>query len=113
MKRIEAIFPAERLYNVSDELKKVGVGGLTVYDSKGRGQVPIQQRVAGRGGLFTPMFNTNCCVVVVVSDSKVEQVVQAILNSAGSGMAGEGKIFITNVDRAVDIGSKKSGDEVL
>ncbi len=113
MKRIDAIVPAERLSNVNDALKKAGVGGMTVFDSKGRGQVPIQQRSAGRGGVFTPEFNTNCSIMVVVKDSDVDKVVNAIVQGASTGLAGEGKVFVTSVHDAVDIGSKKRGEQAL
>jgi nitrogen regulatory protein P-II 1 len=113
MKKIEAVIPAERLSQVSDELKKVGVGGLTCFDSKGRGQMPIQKRSAGRGGVFTPEFNTNCTVLVVVRDGDVDKTVNTIVKAASTGLAGEGKIFISNVDDVVDIGSKKKGEAAL
>ena len=113
MKRIDAIVPAERVTNVSDELRKVGVGGMTCFDTKGRGQVPIQQRSAGRGGVFTPMFNTNCTIMVVVKDGDLEKAVQAILKGGSTGLAGEGKIFVANVDDAVDIGTKKRGEQAI
>jgi nitrogen regulatory protein P-II 1 len=113
MKRIDAVIPAERLTNVNDALRKAGVGGLTIFDSKGRGQNPPQQRTAGRGGVFTPEFNTNSSIMIVVKDSDADKVVQAILQGASTGLAGEGKVFVTHVDDAVDIGSKKRGEQAL
>lgn len=113
MKRIDAVIPGERLSRVSDALRQAGVGGLTACETKGRGQIPIQQRSAGRGGMFTPEFNTNCSIMTVVKDSDVDKVIQAILQSASSGLAGEGKVFVSNVDDAVDIGTKKRGDAAL
>jgi len=113
MKRIDAVVPAERLTNVNEALKKAGVGGVTCFDTKGRGQVPIQQRSAGRGGVFTPEFNTNCSIMVVVKDGDTDKVVQAILQGASSGLAGEGKVFVSSVDDAVDIGTKKRGESAL
>ncbi len=114
MKRIEAVFPTERTWQVNDALKKIGVGGLTIFNTRGRGQIPIQQRSAGRGGgIFTPEFNTNSTLMVVVKDADVEKVVQAILQSASTGLAGEGKVLVTNVDDVVDIGSKKRGEQAL
>ncbi len=114
MKRIEAVFPTERTWQVNDALKTIGVGGLTIFNTRGRGQIPIQQRSAGRGGgIFTPEFNTNSTLMVVVKDADVEKVVQAILQSASTGLAGEGKVLVTNVDDVVDIGSKKRGEQAL
>lgn len=114
MKKIEAVIPTERLSRVSEELKKTGATGLTCFDTKGRGQIPIQKVQTGRGtGVYTPEFNTNCSIIVVVKDSDVDKAIQAIVNSASSGMAGEGKIFVSNVDDVVDIGSKKKGESAL
>lgn len=113
MKRIDAVIPAERLSKVNDALKQVGVGGVTCFDSKGRGQRPIEQRSAGRGGVFTPEFNTNCSIMVVVKDGDVDKVINAIVQAASTGLVGEGKVFVTSVDNVVDIGSKKSGEQAL
>ncbi len=117
MKRIDAVFPAERVWEVNNALKKIDVGGLTIFNTRGRGQVPIQQRSTGAGrggsGVFTPEFNSNMSLMVVVKDSDVEKVVQAILQSASTGLAGEGKVFVTDVDDVVDIGSKKRGEQAL
>ena len=113
MKRIEGIIPTERLSKVNDALRNVGVGGVTCFDTRGRGQVPIQQRIAGRAGLFTPEFNTNSTIMVVVKDADADKVINAILEAASTGLAGEGKVFVTHVDDVIDIGSKKRGEEAL
>lgn len=114
MKKIEAVIPVERLGNVSNELEKVGVGGMTCYDTKGRGQVPIKEMQTARGtGVYTPEFNTNCSIFVVVKDSDADKVVQAIVSAASSGLAGEGKVFVSNVDDVIDIGTKKKGESAL
>ena len=114
MKKIDAVIPAERLSRVSDELKKAGIGALTCFDTKGRGRNPIQPVQTSRGtGMYTPEFATNCSILVVVKDGDVDKTVQAILNSAGTGLAGEGKIFVSKIDDVVDIGTKKRGDAAL
>jgi nitrogen regulatory protein P-II 1 len=51
--------------------------------------------------------------VVVAKDSMMNMVVDKILESASTGLAGEGKIFISDVDDVVDIGSKKRGEDGL
>jgi len=52
-------------------------------------------------------------VVVVVKDSAADKVVNKILEVASTGLAGEGKIFVTDVDDAVDIGSKNRGESAI
>ncbi|MEM2759422.1 MAG: P-II family nitrogen regulator [Nitrososphaerales archaeon] len=114
MKKIEAVIPAERLSRVSEELKRVGIGGLTCFDSRGRGQIPIKEVQTSRGtGTYTPEFNTNCSILVVVKDVDVDKVINAIISAAGTGLTGEGKIFVSSIDDAVDIGSRKRGDSAL
>ncbi len=114
MKRIEAIIPSERLNAVNEALKKVGVGGITVMDSKGRG-AGKREPVAGARGTtyYIPEFHTRTTLVTVVDDSKVDDVINAILGAASTGSPGDGKIFITNVEDVVDIGSKKRGPGAL
>ena len=58
-------------------------------------------------------FNANSTMVVVVKDSVVDKVVSKILEATGTGMAGEGKIFVSDVDDAVDIGSKTRGESAI
>lgn len=114
MKKVEAVIPAERLSKVNSELKKIGGYGITCFDSKGHGQIPIKELQTSRGtGVFTPEFNTNCSIFIVVRDSDVDKVIQAIVNMASTGLAGEGKIYVSNINEAIDIGTKARGESVL
>jgi nitrogen regulatory protein P-II 1 len=51
--------------------------------------------------------------VIVTKDSMVNKVIDKILQSTSTGLAGEGKIFVSDVDEAVDIGSKQRGEGAL
>jgi nitrogen regulatory protein P-II 1 len=114
MKRIEAIFPQGRVNRVFEALEKIDIGGLTYFDSKGRGQLARPEIISGRGtSTFTPEFNANSSVVVVVKDSVADKVVNKILEVASTGLAGEGKIFVSDIDDAVDIGSKNRGESAI
>lgn len=114
MKRIEAVIATEKVSAVNDALKKVGVGGVTVLDAKGRGAGPRAQVTGSRGTSYhVPEFHSRSSILTVVDDSKVDAAVDAILNAASTGSAGDGKIFISTVEDAVDIGSKKKGSSVV
>ena len=63
--------------------------------------------------MYRPEFNVNSTIVVVAKDSMANKVVDKILESTSTGLAGEGKIFISDVEEAVDIGSKKRGEGAL
>lgn len=110
MKRIEAIIAAEKLSAVNEALKKAGVGGATILDAKGRGKGEKPQIQTGRGTQrLAAEFSVRANVVTVVDDSEVEKVLQAILDTVSTGSAGDGKIFISTVNEAIDIGTKKRG----
>jgi nitrogen regulatory protein P-II 1 len=114
MKRIEAIVPHGRMDRTFESLKQLDLGGFTYYEVKGRGQIPRPQIHAGRGTTsFTPAFNVNALIVLVVKDSMVDAVAENILNSSSTGLAGEGKLFISDVDDAIDIGSKTRGEAAI
>jgi nitrogen regulatory protein P-II 1 len=114
MKKIEAVFPSARLSQAFAALEKEEIGGLTYFESKGRGQAARPQLTSGRGtSTYIPEFNANSTMVVVVKDSLVDKVVNKILEATGTGMAGEGKVFVSDVDDAVDIGSKTRGESAI
>ena len=111
MKRIEAIIQSEKQRQVIDVLSKSGIGGLTVTQSLGRG-AGERPRIGGEKGQEIE-FNSVDTIVTVVDDSQVEQIVKAIADAAYSGTKGDGKIFVTPVDGAMDIFTKKKDAEAL
>ena len=114
MKKIEAVVPAARLESAFAALGELGLGGFTYYDSRGRGQIPRPEIHSGRGtSTYRPEFNLNATIVVVTKDSMSDNVVSKILDSTSSGLAGEGKIFVSDVDEVIDIGSKQRGEGAL
>ena len=114
MKKIEAVIPQARLERVFVALKELDLGGLTYFDSKGRGQVPRPTLHSGRGtSNYTPEFNVNATIALVVSDSLTNKVIDKILEGTSSGLAGEGKIFVSDIEDAIDIGSNKRGESAI
>jgi nitrogen regulatory protein P-II 1 len=114
MKKIEAVVPHARLELVLSALKAIGLGGLTYYESKGRGQNPRPILHSGRGtSTYTPEFNLNATLVVVAQDSAVDNILSTILENSSTGLKGEGKIFVYDLDDAVDIGSKSRGEAAI
>jgi nitrogen regulatory protein P-II 1 len=114
MKKIEAVVPAARLDKAFAALKELDLGGFTYYDSKGQGQIARPEIHSGRGtSTYRPEFNVNSTIVIVTKDSVMDKVIEKILQSTSTGLAGEGKIFVSDVDEAVDIGTKKRGESSL
>jgi nitrogen regulatory protein P-II 1 len=110
MKRIEAIIASEKLLPVNEALKNAGVGGCTVLDAKGRGKGEKPTVESGRGtSRYTSEFSARSAIFTVVDDSEVDNVINTILDVASTGSPGDGKIFISTVNDAIDIGSKVRG----
>ena len=107
MKMIVAIIRPEKLECVKKALEERGVTGMTVTEVKGRGeQKGIRLQFRGREVEVDLLQKTK--VEVVVSDDKVEEVVEAIVNSARTGKFGDGRIFIVPVEKSVKI---RTGEE--
>ena len=114
MKRVEAIISNERVLELNDALKRAGVGGCTIFESRGRGKGPKPMVESSRGtARYVSEFSVRANVLTVVDDSDVEKVINTILNTVSTGSAGDGKIFISPVVDAVDIGTKKHGDGAI
>src|ERR671934_446998 len=111
MKRIEAIVASEKVLDVNEALKNAGVGGCTILDAKGRGKGEKPVVETGRGtGRYTSEFSVRADVVIIVDDSEVDKVVKTIVDTVSTGSAGDGKIFVSSINEAIDIGTKKRGE---
>jgi len=114
MKRIEALVPSDKLREVREAIKSSGAGGLLILGGKGQGSGERPEISGGRGtGRHLAEYNTIESIMTVVDDSKAQSVVSAILNAASTGSKGDGKVFVTTVDEAFDIGTKQSGSTVI
>ncbi len=104
MKIIEAIIQTDMLDDVIKGIRKIGVGGLTVYNAQGQGA--SEPPLVGQ-------FFSRTIVMTVVEDGKADEVMESIANTACTGAKGDGKIFITNVEESTDICSKEKGIHTL
>ncbi|HJU13426.1 MAG TPA: P-II family nitrogen regulator [Candidatus Nitrosotalea sp.] len=109
MKRVEAVVSNEKLDAVVEALKKVGVGGITVFEAKGWGRASKLAKGAEKSPSSVKKYNVKSYILTVVDDSIVDKVISAIIETASTGSVGDGKIFIDNIDTAVDIGSGQKG----
>jgi nitrogen regulatory protein P-II 1 len=114
MKRLDIIVPSEQIGKVNDILRKNKVGGMTFYEIKGRGHSKYESEYVGTGVMeYTPEFGYWTKIEVIVTDSQVKQITEDLLQTISRGSSSDGKIFIYDVGEAIDIGTKKTGDEVL
>jgi nitrogen regulatory protein P-II 1 len=112
MKKIEAIVQPSKFEAVKTALHEIGVEGMTVSEVRGHGRQKGHTEVY-RGNEYTVDLLPKVKIEMVVADSLADSAVQAILQSARTGKIGDGKIFISNVDRAIRIRNEDGGDAAL
>ena len=99
MKKIEAIIRPFKLEEVKEALVEEGIRGLTISEVRGYGRQKGHTETY-RGSEYRIEFVPKIKIEVVIEDSKVEKIVDAILKTAKTGQVGDGKIFIYNVEDA-------------
>ena len=112
MKLITAIIKPFRLDDVRNALSEVGVNGMTVTEVKGFGRQRGHTELY-RGAEYVVDFLPKSKVEVAVSDELVERVIEAITAAARTGKVGDGKIFVTAIDRVVRIRTGELDDSAL
>ena len=107
MKLITAIIKPFKLDDVREAIANLGVEGLTVSEVKGFGRQKGHTELY-RGAEYVVDFLPKVKVEVVVKSEDVDRCVEAIVAAARTGKIGDGKIFITSVERVVRI---RTGEE--
>jgi nitrogen regulatory protein P-II 1 len=112
MKKVEAIIKPFKLDEVKDALSEVGIQGMTVTEVKGFGRTGGKKEVY-RGSAYVVDFVPKVKVEIVVSDEQTQQVLDAIEKSAKTGRIGDGKIFVSSIDKAVRIRTGETGEDAI
>jgi len=112
MKKIEAIIKPFKLDDVREALSEIGVQGMTATEVKGFGRQKGHTELY-RGAEYVVDFLPKVKIEVVVNDDLVERSIEAITNAARTGKIGDGKIFVTTVERVVRIRTGEEGPEAV
>lgn len=112
MKKVEAIIKPFKLDEVKDALAEVGIKGMTVTEVKGFGRTGGKREVY-RGSAYVVDFVPKVKIEVVVPDSLVVSVLEAVEGAAKTGRIGDGKIFVSPVEEAIRIRTGEKGDEAI
>ena len=102
MKKIEAIVKPFKLDDVRESLSEVGVTGLTVTEVKGFGRQKGHTELY-RGAEYVVDFIPKVKIEVVVAEDLLDKCIETIINAARTGKIGDGKIFVSNVEKIVRI----------
>jgi nitrogen regulatory protein P-II 1 len=112
MKLVTAIVKPHRVEEVKETLRELGVSGLTTTDVEGFGRQRGHTEVY-RGAEYQVDFVPKVKVEIVVADDDADEVVDAIVKAARTGKIGDGKIWVTEVDRVLRIRTGESGPDAL
>ena len=111
-KKIEAIIREEKLDDVKEALRAIGIVGLNVTEVRGHGrQGGIT--LAGRTGSYQVDLLPKIQVNIVLSDHNVERTIDCICQAATTGEAGDGMIFIYPVEQVIRIRTGERNHEAL
>jgi nitrogen regulatory protein P-II 1 len=98
---VDVIIPENDVEAISEALKNIQVGGVTVLKVKGRGKTLPPEIHASKGTeIFRPEFGDKYLLEVVVATNKENDVIKIVRENSKIG-----KIFISSITRAIDIES--------
>jgi nitrogen regulatory protein P-II 1 len=112
MKKIEAIIKPYKLGEVKDALSELGIEGMTVTEVKGFGRQKGHTEIY-RGSEYTVDFLPKIKIEVVLADSAVQSVIEAIVKTAKTGKIGDGKIFVVPIESAIRIRTDETGEKAV
>jgi nitrogen regulatory protein PII len=112
MKLISAIIKPFKLDDVRAALSELGVSGMTVTEVKGFGRQRGHTELY-RGAEYVVDFVPKTRIEVAVKDGLVDQVIEAIVGAARTGKVGDGKIFVSELERAIRIRTGEADDQAL
>ena len=112
MKKVTAIIKPFKLDDVRESLSEIGASGMTVTEVKGFGRQKGHTELY-RGAEYMVDFLPKMKLELVVSDAMLDQVVDAILETAQTGKIGDGKIFVESIERVIRIRTGEEGDDAI
>ena len=112
MKLVTAIIKPFKLEDVRDALMAAGVHGMTVTEVKGYGRQKGHTEIY-RGAEYAVNFLPKIRIEVAVASEQVERVVEAISGAAKTGQIGDGKVFVTTIDRVLRIRTGETDVDAL
>lgn len=112
MKSIVAIIKPFKLDDVREALQSIGVQGMTVTEVKGFGRQKGHTELY-RGAEYVVDFLPKVKLEIVVEAERVDQVVEAIQQSANTGKIGDGKIFVSPIETIIRIRTGETGADAV
>jgi len=112
MKKIEAVIKPFKLEDVKDALAEIGITGMTVSEVKGYGRQKGHSELY-RGAEYVVDFLPKIKMEMVVTAEQVDEVVNTIAEVAATGKIGDGKIFVSDIEKVVRIRTGETGPDAI
>lgn len=112
MKKVEAIIKPFKLDDVREALSEIGITGMTAIEVKGFGRQKGHTELY-RGAEYVIDFLPKVKIEIVIKEDQADACVEAIVAAARTGKIGDGKIFISNVERVIRIRTNEEGDGAI
>jgi nitrogen regulatory protein P-II 1 len=112
MKKVEAIIKPFKLDDVRSALTEVGITGMTATEVKGFGRQKGHTELY-RGAEYVVDFIPKVKIEIVLDAENVERCIEAITNAARTGKIGDGKIFVSEVERVIRIRTGETDKEAI
>ena len=112
MKLVTAIIKPFKLDEVREALSAIGVQGITVTEVKGFGRQKGHTELY-RGAEYVVDFLPKVKIEAAIQDGILDQVIEAIEKSAGTGKVGDGKIFVFDLEQVIRIRTGETGEDAL
>ena len=112
MKRIEAVIKPFKLEDVKDALAEIGITGMTVSEVKGYGRQKGHSELY-RGAEYVVDFLPKIKMEMIVADDMVEQTTSTIVEAARTGKIGDGKIFVSDIEKIIRIRTGEEDNEAI
>ncbi|MGB1297079.1 MAG: P-II family nitrogen regulator [Psychrobium sp.] len=112
MKKIEAIIKPFKLDDVREALSDIDVTGMTVSEVKGFGRQKGHTELY-RGAEYMVDFLPKVKLEIVINDDMLDRCVEVIQGAAFTGKIGDGKIFVTDIERVIRIRTNEENEEAI
>jgi len=112
MKLITAVIKPFKLDEVRQAVADIGIQGVTVTEIQGYGRQHGHSEIY-RGAEYPVDFSPRAKIELAVDDSIAEQVMEAVCNVARTGKAGDGKIWVLELDQALRVRTGETGSDAI
>ena len=112
MKKVEVILKPFKLDDVREALSDIGISGMTVTEVKGFGRQKGHTELY-RGAEYVVDFLPKIKLELVIPEEQLDACLEAVTESARTGKIGDGKIFVTSVEKVIRIRTGEEDEEAI